>query len=139
MNWDPDRVTTRNGLVERARRVLNRSAFEAAWGTGQTLSLAVVLERGLTSMEATVVHTDMITAPGARGRRDLSPRELEVVALVADGRSDGEIAAELSISKKTASAHVAHIKDKLAAESRVEIAVAAIRLGLVEPFTVERR
>ena len=138
MNWDPDRVATRNGLVEGARRLLRRSAFEAAWGTGQALSLATVLERGLMSMEATVVHADVTTAPRARGRRALSPRELEVVALVADGRSDGEIAAELFISKKTASAHVAHIKNKLGVESRVEMAVAAIRRGLVEPLTSKR-
>jgi predicted ATPase/DNA-binding CsgD family transcriptional regulator len=138
MNWDPDRVATRNGLVERARKVLHRSAFEAGWGSGQTLSLAAVLERGLMSMEATVVQADEKATPTARGRRDLSPRELEVFALIADGRSDGEIAAELFISKKTASAHVAHIKDKLGAESRVEIAVAAIRLGLAEPLTAER-
>jgi DNA-binding NarL/FixJ family response regulator len=90
------------------------------------------------AMEATGVQADVTTAPRARGRRDLSPRELEVIALVADGRSDGEIAAELFISKKTASAHVAHIKDKLGVGSRVDVAVAAIRLGLVEPMTVER-
>ena len=133
MNWDPDRVATRNGLIERAKTVLHRSAFEAAWDSGQTLGLAAVLERGLMAMEATVVRADAPTALGARGRRDLSPRELEVLALVADGRSDGEIAEELFISKKTASAHVAHIKNKLGVESRVEVAVAAIRLGLVEP------
>ncbi|MDQ6793726.1 MAG: LuxR C-terminal-related transcriptional regulator [Chloroflexota bacterium] len=138
MQWDPDRVSTRNGLVERARKVLRRSVFEAAWGTGQTMSLAAVLERGLLAMGATVVQADEPTAPRARGGRGLSPRELEVFALVADGRSDGEIAAELFISKKTASVHVAHIKDKLGAENRVEIAVAAIRLGLVEPRTAER-
>jgi len=138
MNWDPDRVATREGLVERAKRILHRSAFEAAWRTGQTLSLATLLERGLMAMGATVVQVDVATNPRARGRRDLSPRELEVLNLVADGRSDGEIAAELFISKKTASAHVAHIKDKLGVDSRVEIAVAAIRLGLVEPLTAER-
>jgi DNA-binding CsgD family transcriptional regulator len=138
MNWDPDRVATRNGLVERARKILHRSAFQAAWRAGQTLSLGAVLERGLLSMDATLLQADMTRAPRARGRRDLSPRELEVFALVADGRSDGEIAAELFISKKTASVHVAHIKDKLGAESRVEIAVAAIRLGLVEPLTADR-
>ena len=41
-------------------------------------------------------------------------------------------------SEKTASAHVAHIKNKLGVESRVEIAIAAIRLGLLEPLTAER-
>jgi len=139
MDWDPDRVATRDGLVERARKVLHRSAFAAAWATGRTLTLAAVLERGVTSMESTVVEVAVTAPPGPRGPRDLSPRELEVFALVADGRSDGEIAAELFISKKTASAHVAHIKNKLGVENRVEIAVAAIRAGVVEPLTVERR
>jgi predicted ATPase/class 3 adenylate cyclase/DNA-binding CsgD family transcriptional regulator len=139
MDWDPDRVATRDGLVGRASKVLHRSAFDAAWATGQTLSLSAVLERGVTSMETTVVNAGVTSARGPRGRRDLSPRELEVFALVADGRSDGEIAAELFISKKTASAHVAHIKNKLGVESRVEIAVAALRAGLVEPLAVERR
>jgi DNA-binding CsgD family transcriptional regulator len=57
---------------------------------------------------------------------------------VADGRSDGEIADELFISKKTASVHVAHIKDKLGVDSRVEIALAGIRLGLTAPAAAER-
>jgi len=62
----------------------------------------------------------------------LSAREEEVARLVAAGRTDGEIATELFISKKTASVHVANIKGKLAASSRVEIAVIARRLGLVD-------
>ena len=62
----------------------------------------------------------------------LSAREREVLALVAGGRSDGDIATDLFISKKTASVHVANIKAKLGASSRVEIALLAVRLGLVE-------
>jgi len=61
----------------------------------------------------------------------LSAREREVVGLVAAGRSDGEIADALFISKKTASVHVANIKGKLGAASRVEIAVLAAKLHLV--------
>lgn len=61
----------------------------------------------------------------------LSPREREVLGLVAAGRSDGEIADQLFISKKTASVHVANIKGKLGAGSRVEIALLATQLGLV--------
>ncbi|MBA2336960.1 MAG: response regulator transcription factor [Acidimicrobiia bacterium] len=64
---------------------------------------------------------------------------LEVLTLVADGRSDGEIAAELFISKKTASVHVAHIKDKLGVGGRVEIAMEGIRLGLVNPLAAGQR
>ena len=62
----------------------------------------------------------------------LSPRELEVLGLVAAGRTDGEIADELFISKKTASVHVANIKGKLGAASRIEIVLVARRLGLVD-------
>ena len=70
-----------------------------------------------------------------RNRHDLTPREREVLVLVAAGQSDGEIAEALFISKKTASYHVAMIKGKLGARSRVEIATDAIGLGLIEPPT----
>ena len=70
--------------------------------------------------------------PVPRGRYDLTSREREVLVLVVAGRSDGEIAEALFISKKTASFHVAMIKGKLGARSRVEIATDAIGLGLIE-------
>ena len=62
---------------------------------------------------------------------DLTTREREVLQLLAAGRSDGQIAEALFISKKTASVHVANIKGKLGASSRVEIVTIAIRTGLV--------
>ncbi|MEJ7696884.1 MAG: response regulator transcription factor [Candidatus Limnocylindrales bacterium] len=61
----------------------------------------------------------------------LSPREVEVLGLVALGRSNGEIAEELFISRKTASVHVTHILDKLGVSNRVEAAMVAARAGLV--------
>lgn len=139
MNWDPDRVAVRSGLIERAKRVLHRSAFDLAWAAGQGMSLVSVRDRGVRAMEATDLQAKVPANARARGSHDLSPRELEVLGLVADGRSDGEIATELFISKKTASVHVAHIKDKLVLGSRVEIATEGIRLGLVKPLTAGRR
>ena len=68
-------------------------------------------------------------APTAGG---LSPREIEVLRLVADGRSNGEIGEALFISRKTAGVHVTHILDKLGVANRVEAAMAASRLGLLE-------
>jgi DNA-binding NarL/FixJ family response regulator len=62
----------------------------------------------------------------------LSAREIEVLRLVADGRSNGEIAEALFISRKTAGVHVTHILDKLGVANRVEAAMAAGRLGLLE-------
>jgi DNA-binding CsgD family transcriptional regulator/tetratricopeptide (TPR) repeat protein len=58
---------------------------------------------------------------------DLTRREREVLALVASGRTNGEIAAELFISTKTASVHVSNILRKLGVTNRVEAAGVAIR------------
>jgi DNA-binding NarL/FixJ family response regulator len=60
----------------------------------------------------------------------LTQREVEVLALVAQGRSDGEIAAELFISPKTASVHVANIKGKLGLDTRIQVALHARAIGL---------
>ena len=73
--------------------------------------------------------------PEPRADRDqdvlrLSARELEVLRLVADGRTNREIADTLFISHKTASVHVTHILDKLGAKNRVEAAMIATRAGL---------
>ena len=64
-----------------------------------------------------------------RSRYHLTPREHEVLALVAGGRTDAEIAEALVISKKTASVHIASIKGKLGAGSRAEIVSMALRGG----------
>jgi DNA-binding NarL/FixJ family response regulator len=56
------------------------------------------------------------------GLRPLSPRELEIVALVADGLSNPAIAEKLFLSPRTVEKHVEHVMDKLGVGSRAEIA-----------------
>jgi DNA-binding NarL/FixJ family response regulator len=79
---------------------------------------------------------------GASGGRDagdtatdqrfgLTPRELEVLSLVAAGRTNRQIGTELFISEKTAGVHVSNILGKLGAGGRTEAAAIAHRLGLV--------
>ncbi|HEU4900996.1 MAG TPA: response regulator transcription factor, partial [Actinomycetota bacterium] len=63
----------------------------------------------------------------------LTPRELEVLRLVAAGRTNGQIAEALFISRKTASVHVSNILAKLGVRTRTEAAAAAHRLGLDDP------
>ena len=65
------------------------------------------------------------------GRESLSQRELEVLTLVAMGKSNKEIAQSLSISDKTARNHVASCLVKLGADDRTEAAITAIRRGLI--------
>ena len=60
----------------------------------------------------------------------LTPREREVLGLVAFGRTNREIAGALFMSEKTASVHVSNILAKLGAANRVEAAAIAVRLGL---------
>ena len=63
----------------------------------------------------------------------LTPRELEIVKLVAEGRTSEEIAEALVISKKTVEHHRSHILEKLGMRDRVDLTRYAIRRGLVEP------
>ena len=63
----------------------------------------------------------------------LTPRELEIVKLVAEGNTSDEIAEALVISKKTVEHHRSNILEKLGMRDRVELTRFAIRRGLVEP------
>jgi DNA-binding NarL/FixJ family response regulator len=63
--------------------------------------------------------------------RDLSMRELEVLEMIVEGRSNKEIGAALGISDSTVKAHVASIMNKLGAADRTEAVTQALRRGIV--------
>ena len=64
---------------------------------------------------------------------DLTPREREVLILIARGRSSAQIAHELVISPRTVSTHVQHILAKLGVDNRTQAAAVAHRAGIVTP------
>jgi DNA-binding NarL/FixJ family response regulator len=77
-------------------------------------------------------HLQAISAPAERDAlAALSERELEVVRLVAEGLSNKEISARLSLSDKTVKNHISHILAKMNLTARTQVAVYAIRAGLV--------
>jgi NarL family two-component system response regulator LiaR len=63
---------------------------------------------------------------------DITEREMDVIRLVAEGRSNQEIASELVISEKTVKTHMSNILSKLALEDRTQVAIYAIRNGLIK-------
>jgi DNA-binding NarL/FixJ family response regulator len=64
-------------------------------------------------------------------RSELSDRELQVLKLIANGKDNASIAAELHISPKTVKNHISNILMKLQIENRIQAAVYAVRSGLV--------
>ncbi|MDQ2866642.1 MAG: response regulator transcription factor [Candidatus Eremiobacteraeota bacterium] len=70
--------------------------------------------------------------PKAGDMRDvLSEREMEVVKLVAEGLSNKAISAKLALSDKTVKNHISHILAKLNLSARTQVAVHALRTGIV--------
>jgi len=94
--------------------------------------------RGQSFLYPSAVHSlvrDLIDRADERGEEFdlLTPRELEVLKLIAEGHTSKEIAALLVISIKTVDRHRTNMLDKLGMRDRVELTRYAIRRGLIEP------
>jgi two-component system, NarL family, response regulator LiaR len=72
-------------------------------------------------------------APASDPGERLTPREREVLELIAQGRPNKLIARELEISEKTVKAHVGRVLEKLGVSDRTQAALYAVRTGLVPP------
>jgi DNA-binding CsgD family transcriptional regulator len=111
-------------------------AAEAAAPLTRARDLAEDLgARPLLKKVETLARRGKVPLPGQEAIKDesssLTPREIEVLRLVADGKTNAEIASDLFISTKTASVHVSHILAKLGVSSRVQAAGIARDMDLV--------
>ncbi|MCC6315599.1 MAG: tetratricopeptide repeat protein, partial [Thermomicrobiales bacterium] len=116
--------------ISATRSAMGDAAFEAAWDVGVSLSPERVVAEVL-AIEPPPAIRDRHGPSAAALNLGLTPREVEVLRLVAQGRSDKEIAAALAISRNTASKHVAALRFKLAVPSRTAVVSAAHDLGLL--------
>jgi DNA-binding NarL/FixJ family response regulator len=118
-------------LVEAGRRDEAAASSQAAIAAADKLG-AVPLRAALDDLARRARLDPRATDSGAPGSsvHSLTGREQEVLRLVALGKSNREIAAELFIVPKTASVHVSNILGKLGAASRTEAAAIAHRQGL---------
>lgn len=117
-----------------ARGILPRSAERneiAVAVKAVTNGLAVLPRELLPTLLNGGSEADELLDSNDAVRTRLTPRELEVLAAMADGASNKAIARRLGISFHTAKFHVAAILDKLNADSRTEAVMRAAQLGLV--------
>jgi DNA-binding CsgD family transcriptional regulator len=104
------------------REGLGEDAFETGWAEGEALDL-----------DAAATYASR--ARGARGRpsagwESLTPTEIEVVRLAAQGLTNPEIGARLFITRGTVKTHLAHVFAKVGVANRSELAAEVVRRGL---------
>ncbi|HUB43231.1 MAG TPA: LuxR C-terminal-related transcriptional regulator [Streptosporangiaceae bacterium] len=122
----PEGWFQRQEALREARQALGPALTQAAEERGKAMSLATAAEYVL-----------MLTAAGpqppaaAPGLEALSPRERELVALVARGHTDAQIAGQLYISVRTVGSHLDRIRDKTGCRRRADLTRLALSAGLV--------
>ena len=108
------------------RAALGDDAFGAAWSAGVAMSHSAALADAMAiALPADPARTS--TPPNPSVHLGLTPREIEVLRLLARGMTDREIADSLSISERTAGNHVQHAMQKIGVDSRTAAAVFAVR------------
>jgi len=113
-----------------------RQALEAG-ARGYVLKNAMDLELGSAIRRIvngeTVVDGQLLQQETLKGERNagLTPREVEILQLICDGKSNKEIAVQLDLSANTVAVHRANIMDALGIHKTAELVVYAIRNGLV--------
>jgi DNA-binding NarL/FixJ family response regulator len=98
-----------------------------AAAVGESLISPHIAAKVLQRMRATGTNE----ADAAMIRAELSDREIEVLKLIANGKDNAQIAADLHISPKTVKNHISNILMKLQIDNRIQAAVYAVRSGIV--------
>lgn len=125
--------------VRAVRSQLGAAAFAAAWHEGEHLSYEAALSLAdghnsdLEHQAVVSVLPSPVLSPQPGGPDDLSARELEILALLAAGLTNKEIAERLMMSVHTVHSHVKAIFGKLGVTTRAAATRAALVRGLVEP------
>jgi predicted ATPase/DNA-binding CsgD family transcriptional regulator len=126
----PAEAPDRDESIAKLAHRLGSSAYASAWSAGAGTELDAMIDLAVEGIDAlTSGGSNRATAPAL----DLTPRELAVLELLAEGRTNREIAATLYISPSTAGVHVSNILRKLGAKRRVDASGIAHKMGLLPP------
>jgi len=117
-----------------ARDQLDDAAWETAWSEGRAMDVEAAVEYALSEEEPAPAETSAPEEqPGDEPPGGLTSRQREVAALVAQGLTNRQIAAELSISEHTVATHVGKIMRKLGLSSRSQLAAWITEQGRPSP------
>ena len=114
-------------IVAGLRTALGKEAFAAAWAEGSAMSLEEVIDHALSEPDLPIKESTQADKEKFGG---LTAREREVAALIAQGKSNREIAEALVVGTRTVETYVTRILNKLGFDSRVQIATWAKDKGL---------
>jgi len=118
-------------LLKDASHDLLRHTIQAVNSGGMLIKTSLLREAVTTLIDVPPGHQEKI-AGALIGVEELTSREQQVLKLLVEGRTNKEIAKELSIAEETAKKHVENIISKLAASDRTQAAVKAVRIGLAK-------
>ena len=123
----------------RLRATLGEAAFEAAYARGRTLSQADAIALATAATGPDPGDAPAITVPAGQATAEdsaglLSERERDIVALLAGGATDAQIARHLYLSVNTVRSHLERIRDKTAARRRTDLVRYALQAG-IDPVT----
>jgi DNA-binding CsgD family transcriptional regulator len=123
-------LATPHGARAEAATVLSTAAVQAAEHVPLTTAIQDLARRARIDLSAPTAPVEQ-QEPAATRPFGLTDRELDVLRLLGQGKTNPEIAAALFISPRTAGVHVIHILRKLGATTRVQAATVADRAGLL--------
>ena len=126
----------REPYLTAARAQLDEAAWEAAFAEGQAMTFEEAVEYALyaeepsvTTLPSTTTDQSSLSSAPKRPAR-LTPREIEVLGLVAAGMTNAQIAKELFVSIRTVETHITSIYHKLGVTSRAAATRFALEHGL---------
>jgi predicted ATPase/DNA-binding CsgD family transcriptional regulator/DNA-binding XRE family transcriptional regulator len=124
--WPAERIENERHRAK-LRKVLGAPALEDALSEGQGLTLEQAIAY---AQEGTTPRAAAYSPAAGPVGEGLTAREREVVALIAAGRSNRQIAGALTVTERTVEAHIRNIRAKLDVTSRAQLAVWAVERGL---------
>jgi DNA-binding NarL/FixJ family response regulator len=123
-------------MVEMLKAALDEKAFRSAWAEGAATPLDGIIEHALAPLITPQDVNALSKAQTAKVKYGgLSVREREAAILIAQGKTNRDIAETMVVREKTVETYVTRILNKLGFHSRVQIATWAIEVGLVNAKT----